>query len=155
MAFSLRINGLTSSLKGAASKSSSQRSGVIAGQISEHFAQLHRDLETEIHLSAPVTEMSQAGIVLGNGTRIEAELVLLAAGVVPNTALAEQAGLAAPQDDAVTGLDGSIWRFAGDRLTAVETINNAKTHMQACKRLAGPPVSRAALLAADFAIATV
>lgn len=211
----------------------------VSPQISEYFAQLHRDLGTEIHLSAPVTEVSQAGLTLGDGTRIKAELVLLAAGVVPNTALAEQAGLtvangivvddrlltddpaisalgdcavfpdpvtsrpvrlesvqaatdharlisrrltgqatgpysavpwfwsdqgdaklqiaglAAPQDDAVTGPDGSIWRFAGDRLTAVETINTAKTHMQARKRLAGPPVSRAALLAADFAIATV
>lgn len=65
------------------------------------------------------------------------------------------AGLAAPDDEALTGEDGTIWRFAGDRLSAVETVNNAKTHMQARKRLAGAPIDRAALTASGFDISTV
>ena len=46
------------------------------------------------------------------------------------------AGLAAPDDDAVVREDGAVLRFAGNVLTAVETINNAKTHMTARRLLA-------------------
>ncbi|MFC6761809.1 hypothetical protein ACFQFQ_23715 [Sulfitobacter porphyrae] len=46
--------------------------------------------------------------------------------------------------------DGTVWRFAGDRLSAVETVYNAKTHMQARKRLAGAPIDRASLVAAGM-----
>lgn len=207
---------------------------VVSAQISDRFLTLHRDLGTDIHLNALVTEVTDNGIVLQDGTRINADVVLLAAGVVPNASLAQDvglrvengivvddrlmtedpaisalgdcavfpdpatqrpvrlesvqaatdharlisrrlmgksddpyaavpwfwsdqadaklqiAGLATPQDDAVTSDDGTVWRFAGDRLSAVETINNAKTHMHARKRLGGDPIDRAALVAASF-----
>jgi 3-phenylpropionate/trans-cinnamate dioxygenase ferredoxin reductase subunit len=62
------------------------------------------------------------------------------------------AGLAGPDDQALTGADGTVWRFAGDRLSAVETVYNAKTHMQARKRLAGAPIDRASLVATGMDI---
>jgi len=46
------------------------------------------------------------------------------------------AGLAGLDDDAVVREDGAVLRFAGNVLTAVETINNAKTHMTARRLLA-------------------
>lgn len=62
------------------------------------------------------------------------------------------AGLAGPDDQALTG---TVRRFAGDRLSAVETVNNAKTQMQARKRLAGAPIDRASLVAAGMDINAV
>ena len=51
------------------------------------------------------------------------------------------AGLAAPSDDSVPVGRSAVYRFAGDTLTAVETINDAKTHMEARRLLAAdtPP----------------
>lgn len=46
--------------------------------------------------------------------------------------------------------DGAVLRFSGDTLSAVETINDAKTHMQARKILAGAKVTRVALDAVDY-----
>ncbi|SDH95930.1 NAD(P)/FAD-dependent oxidoreductase [Alloyangia pacifica] len=50
------------------------------------------------------------------------------------------AGLAAPSDESVALDDGAVLRFRGDRLTAVETINNAKIHMKARRLLGGDAV---------------
>lgn len=214
-------------------------SRVVSSAISERFLTLHRDLGNVIHLESAVTQVTDTGIALKDGTPIAADVILLAAGVVPNTALAQDAGLrvdngivvddrlltddpaisalgdcavfpdpatgrpvrlesvqaatdharlisrrlmgksddpyaavpwfwsdqadaklqiaglAMPQDDAVTDDKGSVWRFAGDRLSAVETVNNAKTHMQARKRLAGGPIDKSALIAARFDILAV
>lgn len=211
----------------------------VSAPMSDRFADLHRDLGTRLHLNAAVTGVTPDGITLADGTEVEAEVVLLAAGVRPNVHLAKAAGLAvdngiavddrlltpdpaisalgdcavfpdpttgrpvrlesvqaatdharlisrrvtgksrdayaavpwfwsdqaesklqiaglaAADDDAVMGADGTVWRFAGDRLTAVETVNNARTHMQTRKRLAGGPVNRAALIDAGFDICAV
>ncbi|ORE92262.1 ferredoxin reductase [Stappia sp. 22II-S9-Z10] len=56
------------------------------------------------------------------------------------------AGLATPDDAAVVREDGAVLRFDGDTLTAVETINDARTHMQARRLMAGDtPLTRPAL----------
>jgi len=211
----------------------------VSPAMSEQFRALHHDLGTATYLNAPVTEVTEDGITLQDGTVISADVVLVAAGVRPNTQLAEAAnlpvdngivvdaclltqdpaisalgdcavfpdpntgrpirlesvqaatdharliarritgksrdpyaavpwfwsdqadaklqiaGLAGPDDEALTGADGTVWRFAGDRLSAVETVNNAKTHMQARKRLAGAPIDRASLVAAGMDINAV
>lgn len=206
----------------------------VSSQMSDRFLALHEGLGNTMHLNSFVTEVSEGGIALQDGQVIEADVVLLAAGVAPNTELAAEAGitvdngvvvdaqlcandpnisalgdcaafpepslgrlarlesvqaatdharliakrlvagagaaysavpwfwsdqadyklqiagLADAQDTAVLLENGTVFRFAQDRLSAVETINNAKTHMQARKRLAGPPISRAALEAVNF-----
>lgn len=195
-------------------------SRVISSQMSARFLTLHETMGTTFHLGNPVEEVSQNGIVLSDGTRVDADVILLAAGVVPNTELAVEAGLstdngivvneqlltddeaisalgdcarfpdpatgrlvrlesvqaatdharliakrllddsldaydavpwfwsdqsdyklqiaglAYPDDDALMREDGAVFRFTGERLSAVETINDAKTHIQARKRLA-------------------
>ncbi|MFZ3582871.1 NAD(P)/FAD-dependent oxidoreductase [Loktanella sp. DJP18] len=214
-------------------------SRVVSPEMSDRFLTLHRDVGTTVHLESAVTQVTDTGIMLMDGTAIAADVTLLAAGVVPNTVLAQDAGLrvdngivvddrlltedpaisalgdcavfpdpttgrpvrlesvqaatdharlisrrlmgksddpyaavpwfwsdqadaklqiaglATPQDEALTGDDGAVWRFAGDRLSAVETVNDARTHMQARKRLAGGPVDRTALVAARFDLLAV
>ncbi len=211
----------------------------VSPETSERFLGMHRDMGTEVLLGDPVCEVRADGISLAGGTRIAADLVLMAAGVIPNTELAaaaglavdngvvvdahmltadpaisalgdcavfpdpatgrpvrlesvqaatdharliskrltgkaeapydavpwfwsdqadsklQIAGLAAAGDATVTRADGAIFRFAGDRLSAVETVNDARTHMLSRKRLAGAPVLRRDLEAAGFDLAEV
>ncbi|WP_343504314.1 NAD(P)/FAD-dependent oxidoreductase [Alloyangia pacifica] len=61
------------------------------------------------------------------------------------------AGLAAPSDESVALEDGAVLRFRNDRLTAVETINDAKTHMKARRLLGGDVVpARDSLLEKNY-----
>lgn len=48
------------------------------------------------------------------------------------------AGLAGPDHDSVETPDGAVFRFHGDRLSAVETVNAAGVHMRARRALARP-----------------
>jgi len=212
---------------------------VVSPEISAYFKDLHDGLGTVLHLGDPAAEVTDAGMVLKSGAEVAADVVLMAAGVVPNAELAAEAGLgvnngvvvndrlltadanisalgdcavfpdpttgrpvrpesvqaatdharliakrlikgedlpyaavpwfwsdqadaklqiaglAAPEDATHRRADGAIFRFAGDRLSAVETVNNARTHMQARKALAGPDVSRDALAAVDYDFAAL
>lgn len=206
----------------------------VSPQMSDRFLALHEGLGNTVHLNSFVTAVTEDGITLHDGQVIEADVVLLAAGVMPNTELAVEAGLtvdngvvvdaqlctndqnisalgdcaafpeprlgrlarlesvqaatdharliakrlvagadapysavpwfwsdqadyklqiaglAEAQDTVVSVENGTVFRFAQDLLSAVETINNAKVHMQARKHLAGAPVSRAELEAVNF-----
>lgn len=57
------------------------------------------------------------------------------------------AGLAMPSDDRVRVDEHTVFRFDGDTLTAVETINNAKVHMRTRKLMAGRDVPTRDMLA--------
>lgn len=78
----------------------------LSPQMSDRFATLHRDMGTELCLGRLAVEVLEAegraaGVRLEDGTSIRADLVLLAAGVVPNTELAQEAGLAVANGIAV------------------------------------------------------
>ena len=195
-------------------------SRVLSRALSARFLAMHREMGTRVELGRAVTQVTAEGIGLSDGTAVAADLVLLAAGVVPNTDLARDAGLevangivvdarlctadpaisalgdccvfpdprtgrpvrlesvqaatdharaiarrlvhgaqdsyaavpwfwsdqaewklqiaglAAPSDREVVDETGAVWRFDGARLTAVETINDARTHMRARRLLA-------------------
>lgn len=212
---------------------------VVSPEMSARFLRLHTDLGNDVHLGDPAVEVTAEAVILRSGARIEADLVLLAAGVVPNAELAAEAGLpvdngvvvdarmrtadpaisalgdcavfpdpatgrpvrlesvqaatdharliakrlvkdapdpyaavpwfwsdqadaklqiaglAEPGDASVPRGTGAVFRFAGDRLAAVETVNDARTHMQARRRLAAGPVTRAALDAAGYDLTAV
>lgn len=200
----------------------------VSPQMSQRFLDKHVDLGTHVALGQFVQEVSEAGVHLADGAVLGADLVLLAAGVVPNVELAEAAGLtcsngvvvdellltgdpaisalgdcasfpdpragrhvrlesvqaatdharliakrlakgdrasyvavpwfwsdqadwklqiaglAMPADRAHERADGTVLRFDGDRLTAVETVNNAKVHMKSRQLLKSiQPVTRA------------
>lgn len=57
------------------------------------------------------------------------------------------AGLAQPEDHAEELDDGTVLRLDGERITAVETVNNARVHMKTRKRMG----QDAPLTRADFA----
>lgn len=69
--------------------------GAEAGAV---FAALHREHRVDLRLGAAVAEISTAdgaatGLVLGDGSRIAADTVLVAVGAQPNIELADHAGL--------------------------------------------------------------
>lgn len=65
----------------------------VSPSISAIFAAFHSGLGTALHIGRPATGISPDGVTLADGTEIPASFVLLAAGVRPNTELAEEAGL--------------------------------------------------------------
>ncbi|MCX4744414.1 FAD-dependent oxidoreductase [Kitasatospora sp. NBC_01287] len=72
---------------------------VLGREVAEVFAQLHRENGVELRFGVQVTEILGAdgavtGVQLADGAVVPAEAVLVGIGVRPNTALAEQAGLA-------------------------------------------------------------
>lgn len=66
---------------------------VVSPEMSERFHAKHQQMGTTICLGSPVAEVTDTGIKLADGKEVEADLVLLAAGVVPNAELADAAGL--------------------------------------------------------------
>ncbi|MCG6113105.1 MAG: FAD-dependent oxidoreductase [Paracoccus sp.] len=67
---------------------------VVSPLISRYFAMLHHDWGTTVYLGRPAVAVDETGVTLADGTHVAAKTVLLAAGVCPNTELAEAAGLA-------------------------------------------------------------
>ena len=71
---------------------------VAAPEIGAFFADLHREHGVELHLSTGVAAIEENGdglrIVTADGGAIEADLALAGIGAVPNTELAQAAGLA-------------------------------------------------------------
>lgn len=86
--------------------------GPLGAENGEVFAALHREHGVDLRLGGAVAEISTAdgaatGLLLGDGTRVPADAVLVAVGARTNIELAEQAGLA-------TG-DGGVLVDAGLR----------------------------------------
>lgn len=71
---------------------------ILGPEVAQVFAGLHRDNGVDLRVQADVGEIlgdngMVAGVRLGNGDEIPADLVIVGVGVLPNTTLAEQAGL--------------------------------------------------------------
>ena len=70
---------------------------VLGDQVGAVFAALHQDHGVTLQLGIGVAEIaggeSVEGVVLTNGTRIDADVVVLGVGVTPRVELAEAAGL--------------------------------------------------------------
>lgn len=73
-------------------------SRVVSPGVSDFFESLHRqrgvDLRLDTGLEAFVGESRVDAVVTGNGDRIDADLVIVGVGIVPNTEIAGAAGLA-------------------------------------------------------------
>ncbi|MBU2668534.1 FAD-dependent oxidoreductase [Actinoplanes bogorensis] len=72
---------------------------VLGDEMGQMFADLHRAHGTELRLGTHVTEVTPTEVVLADGTRLPADVVIAGVGVTPNVALASGAGLAT--DDGV------------------------------------------------------
>jgi len=115
----------------------------VTPQISQYFLDRHRAEGVDIRLDTMAARILEdnggaAGIETGSGERIDGDLVLVAAGVVPNVELAAAAGLAVDNgirvDDLLLTEDPAISaigdcasfdsRFAGG-LARFESVQNA------------------------------
>ncbi|HRO94769.1 FAD-dependent oxidoreductase [Citricoccus sp.] len=126
----------------------------VGEDTSEYFLQAHRGRGIDIRLGARMTRFVEgtgeragtvAGVELEDGTVVDAQLVLVGIGVVPNTELAEQMGLAvdngivvdrhAVASDGTTVAVGDVANMPnplpgapeGERIR-LESVNNAIEH---------------------------
>ncbi|MGK4580027.1 NAD(P)/FAD-dependent oxidoreductase [Kitasatospora sp. HPMI-4] len=72
---------------------------VLGREAARVFAELHRDHGVDLRFGVRVTGITERGVLLADGTVIEADAVIVGIGVVPNAQLAAAAGLAT--DDGV------------------------------------------------------
>ncbi len=80
--------------------------GALGREVAEVFAKLHRDHGVDLRLGTAVEEIVTAdgaanGLRLGDGSIVDADVVLVAVGAAPNTELAKAAGLAMADDGGV------------------------------------------------------
>jgi 3-phenylpropionate/trans-cinnamate dioxygenase ferredoxin reductase component len=71
---------------------------VLGREVAEVFAGLHRANGVDLRLGVEVDDITGAndqvnGVLLGDGTQLDADLVIVGVGITPNTGLAEAAGL--------------------------------------------------------------
>jgi 3-phenylpropionate/trans-cinnamate dioxygenase ferredoxin reductase component len=71
---------------------------VLGRDVAPLFADLHREHGVDLRFNVGVAELTGSdgavtGVRLNDGTRIDADLVLVGVGITPNTQLAEQSGL--------------------------------------------------------------
>lgn len=124
-------------------------SRVVAPPISEFFLHLHESNGTKILCGVSASQISGAnrrvtGVVLNNGATLPADLVLVGVGIVPNSELAQQAGLPASNgiavneyletpDDAIFAIgDCSEYpcAFAAGSRLRLESVQNAADQAQ-------------------------
>ena len=67
---------------------------VLGDEIATVFADLHRANGVTFHLGTSASAVEGTVVRLADGTTLDADVVVAGVGVTPNTALAEQAGLA-------------------------------------------------------------
>jgi 3-phenylpropionate/trans-cinnamate dioxygenase ferredoxin reductase subunit len=99
---------------------------VLGPQIAPVFADLHREHGVDLRLGVQVTEIAgnggkAAGVLLADGTRIDADAVVVGIGAVPNTRLATDSGL---QVDNGVVVDASL-RSSDPHIYAVGDVANA------------------------------
>lgn len=120
---------------------------VVSAQMAARFRQMHEGLGTRFHLGAPVVAVIGQGIVLADGPQIDADLVLLAAGVRPNAELATAAGLAVADgivvDESLRTADPQIYALGdccafpdarGHGLRRLESVQAATDHARCIAR---------------------
>ncbi|WP_193175296.1 FAD-dependent oxidoreductase [Oricola nitratireducens] len=66
---------------------------VLGRALGDFIAGLHEEHGVTFHMQTSIKDISPDAVTLGSGARIEADLVVLGAGVRPRTALAEEADL--------------------------------------------------------------
>lgn len=137
----------------------------VSGAVSAHFQALHESRGTRVRLGRFVSGLIDdgagrvAGVRLADGTEIAGDMVLVAAGVTPNSELAAEAGLAVSDgidvDDFLRTSDplisalGDCCNFPDPvtgRRVRLESVQAATDHARAiARRLSGKPAPYAAV----------
>jgi NADPH-dependent 2,4-dienoyl-CoA reductase/sulfur reductase-like enzyme/nitrite reductase/ring-hydroxylating ferredoxin subunit len=66
---------------------------VLGPELGRFIRELHEQQGVRFHLGQSMTSITEQSVTLKNGTKLDAELVVIGIGVRPNLELAEQAGL--------------------------------------------------------------
>ncbi|MEV5571851.1 FAD-dependent oxidoreductase [Spirillospora sp. NPDC052269] len=96
-------------------------SAVLGSPVSDVFTALHREHGVDFVFNARTSEITATGVALDDGTRIEADIVIVGVGAAPDVELARSAGLSV--DDGVTV--GADLRTSNPDIFAVGDIANA------------------------------
>lgn len=139
-------------------------SRVVSPPVSAYFLDVHREAGIDIRLDTMASRITgqgrrAAGVELQDSSTVDADLVLVAAGVVANDELAEAAGLyvhdgirvddtMATEDPDISAIgDCASFPFGHDGLqTRLESVQNAVDQAKClAKRLTGKPERYAAL----------
>jgi len=103
---------------------------VLGREVAEVFARLHRERGVDLRFSVQVAEITGTfgradGVRLADGTRVDADVVLVGIGITPNTDLATAAGLAVDNgivtDERLRTSDPDIFA-AGDVANALHPL---------------------------------
>lgn len=121
----------------------------VGEETSEFFLQAHRERGLDIRLNSRITGLTGDGTVTGvtleDGTTVDAQIVLIGIGVIPNTSLAEAMGLEvnngivvdrhALASDGTTAAVGDVANMPNplpgsppDERIRLESVNNAVEH---------------------------
>jgi 3-phenylpropionate/trans-cinnamate dioxygenase ferredoxin reductase subunit len=119
VAASARKRGLEVTVLEAADRPMARTASAL---LSGWFGAIHRGYGVDLRVNTPVSAITgdtrTTGVLLNDGEQIEADLVLVAAGLVPNTQLAEAAGLAC--DDGIL-VDNQV-RTDDERIYAIGDV---------------------------------
>ena len=125
----------------------------VSPLLSDFFFSLHRAEGAEVLLNSAVAEVQPDAVMLTDGSRISTDLVVAGIGVVPNTELAQEAGLAVANgilvDEYLRTSDPDIFAigdcadhpnaFAGGR-ARLESVQNAVDQAKSVARaITGQP----------------
>ena len=123
---------------------------VVSPEVSAFYQQLHKDHGCHLLLNTKVTDLQTneqdeiVGVRLHTGETLPADIVVLGIGVLPNTALAEQAGLHCERgiitdrsgrtsDPAIFAIgDCSVQRLVDGTMLRLESVQNAVEMAKAC-----------------------
>jgi len=90
---------------------------VLGAELGRFVREVHEQHGMHFHLGQTVTSIAEHSVTLKNGTKLEADLVVVGIGVRPNLELAEQAGLRIDRgvlvDEQLKTSASNIWA-AGD-----------------------------------------
>ncbi|RMI33118.1 NAD(P)/FAD-dependent oxidoreductase [Actinomadura harenae] len=96
-------------------------SAVLGPPVSDVFTALHREHGVDFAFNTRTSEITASGVVLDDGTRLDADTVVVGVGAAPDVGLAESAGL--DVDDGIT-VDADL-RTSDPDVFAVGDIANA------------------------------
>jgi len=120
---------------------------VASPQISQFFADLHKAQDVQLHIGAQIASIDQkdgafSGVTLGDGSVLEAEMLIVGIGVTPDMTLPEMAGIDGgngvavdlnmqTSDAAIYAIgDGALCAVSapmvGDMPIRVESVHNAQ-----------------------------
>ncbi|MFI6903222.1 NAD(P)/FAD-dependent oxidoreductase [Nonomuraea sp. NPDC050394] len=128
---------------------------VLGPELGEVFANVHRRNGVDLRLGTPVAEITQTGVRLSSGERLEADLVLVGIGATPDTGLAVDAGLDVADgiltDAALRTSDPDVYA-AGDVAESFNPLYGRRLRVEHwANALNGGPAAARSMLGQDVA----